>query len=655
MVFFNSKVKRILASVMAIVMMFSLTAIFALSSDYYDGGYDVGASEPAEVYVPADNDVGGEYYSAGGGYENVSGGYDNVGGDYSVSDGHDYHVGGDDNAGEGDDYYADGEYNASVSEICEFDCGCANCLENNATADCDCGDYDCEIYLEDNAADIEIGDEIVPFRNHRGDVPPMPPARSDSIHWAVNDVVVPMGQNYFYADFHLHWGTVTPFDISTLIITLDIPRHANGENTFHNATAEVIYPVPPWRIMWEEQHSIDVGQGPRYWHAVAVNTGGIGQIPTETVIIRVRMDIAPDTIPNPGDHIDIRISRAAMPSNPALVLDEGLRVSREVQQTQTPIRWVAADVYVPWDQQYFYVDWHWDWGTATPFDIHAAILSLNYPRHANGDLTFHNPTVQLIYPGSPAQALINARLDVDFGEGPRSLQSFDVIGMTDMGVRNIILRTRFDIAPNTIPNAGDYIHIGHLRAAMPSNPAYLVLPGVKIERLPAPDVVSLTAPWVDYGTVWRITGARHRLIGTAPETANSAGLGEPGTVTDMTGAAGNFTMTNANLLDPDWSLMLTATPFFDSNNNEGAVAVARRNGNVAGNYILPDSATGVLNAGTVLDAARRTARGIPHDAETFHWNDLMYDILAEITSPGGTGPGGRQFQSTFTWLVANTP
>ena len=168
-------------------------------------------------------------------------------------------------------------------------------------------------------------------------------------------------------------------------------------------------------------------------------------------------------------------------------------------------------------------------------------------------------------------------------------------------------------------------------------------------------VPTLAAPRVDYGTVWRITGARHRLIGTAPETANSAILGAPGTVTDMTGAAGNFTIAYADILDPTWSLMLTATPFFDSNNNEGAVAVARRNGHAAGNYILPDSATGVLNAGTVLDAARRTSRGIPHDAETFHWNDLLYDIMAEITYEGSTGLSGRQFQSTFTWWIANTP
>ena len=109
MVFFYNKFRKILALSLAIVMMLSFTALFALA-DYEVEEGDAASFEPAAQYESPPEKAGSE--------------------DYSAADSGDYDAGDD--------------YNVGNVESCEADCVCELCSEDNAASDCYCEDYACE-------------------------------------------------------------------------------------------------------------------------------------------------------------------------------------------------------------------------------------------------------------------------------------------------------------------------------------------------------------------------------------------------------------------------------------------------------------------------------------------------------------------------------
>ena len=133
-------------------------------------------------------------------------------------------------------------------------------------------------------------------------------------HWAGEDQILPMGQNYVDLFLRLDWGDATPFPINHKILTVYFsPPEALSLASAHRAEGTpgnviigepVIIPITPPRQAQYVQ--------------LAMMGGPLGEGFLGEVGLHVRLNIESGTLVNAGDYIEVGLLRAALPGHPAI-------------------------------------------------------------------------------------------------------------------------------------------------------------------------------------------------------------------------------------------------------------------------------------------------------------------------------------------------
>lgn len=205
-----------------------------------------------------------------------------------------------------------------------------------------------------------------------------------------------------------------------------------------------------------------------------------------------------------------------------LVLTQAPLAMNVSAQSTNELHWAVDDVRVPTGQNYVDLIFVLDWGNVTPFPVNAAILSMAF--RPTGAFTLQSEELASGVPGfvtSHTGTIPAEPTDI-------STLSFTLSGM-DGFEGHIELRMRLQIASHALPNVGDYVAIGVLRAAMPGEPA--VITQLTIVRCDCGDGCSICD---DAGG----SGPPSGNGGTANGGTGNGGTGDGGTGNGGTGNGG---------------------------------------------------------------------------------------------------------------------
>ena len=134
-------------------------------------------------------------------------------------------------------------------------------------------------------------------------------------HWAAQDQVVPVGQNYVDFFFELMWGDVESFPINASMLTLSFHPTAFilESSRLMEGVPGTLVPAPPMYIPANPPYPARAAQS----FQISGLGGPLGIGYEGRVAFYARLNIAEGFLANPGDVEVISLMRAAMPGFPA--------------------------------------------------------------------------------------------------------------------------------------------------------------------------------------------------------------------------------------------------------------------------------------------------------------------------------------------------
>ena len=130
------------------------------------------------------------------------------------------------------------------------------------------------------------------------------------LHWAAEDQVVPMGQNYVDLTFEWEWADSTPFPVTSVILSLSFTPGAFAlESASLEEGAGTLIAADPMHI------PTDPPREAQSFQITGMGFPGPGY--EGPIVIRARFNIGNNVLVNEGDSYEISVLRAAMPGLPS--------------------------------------------------------------------------------------------------------------------------------------------------------------------------------------------------------------------------------------------------------------------------------------------------------------------------------------------------